>query len=86
MKHNFGYYNSVRHEILLIAGKGTATPTMEKVKLHDSVVEIERTEHSVKPDYFRDLIDELYPFGNRIELFARKAAEGWERWGDESDV
>lgn len=25
------------------------------------------------------------PFGNRIELFARKAAEGWARWGNAPD-
>jgi len=78
--HNRGHYNSVRHEFLLIAVKGSCTPDVKK--LYDSVVSIERTEHSRKPAYFRELIDELYPIGERIELFAREAADGWDVWGD----
>ena len=83
VKHNYGNYNSVRHEFLLIGGRGRATPDIKK--LHDSVVSIERTEkHSQKPPFFRDLIDELYPKGDRIELFARETFKGWKTWGFES--
>ncbi len=81
VKHNFGYYNSVRHEFLLIAGRGRATPDTKT--LYDSVQTIERTEHSVKPEEFRAIIDDLYPVGRRIELFARREVDGWERWGNE---
>ena len=82
IKHNFGYYNSVRHEFLLIAGHGSSTPDVKE--LHDSVISIERSnKHSEKPEYFRELIDKLYPTGNRIELFARNKASGWETWGAE---
>tara|TARA_R100001530_G_C4297933_1_gene149727 strand:- start:496 stop:1122 length:627 start_codon:yes stop_codon:yes gene_type:complete len=81
VKHNFGYYNSVRHEFLLIATKGSCIPDIKK--LHDSVVSIERTKHSEKPEYFRSLIDELYPHGKRIELFARNKYENWDDWGNE---
>ena len=81
VKHNFGYYNSVRHEFLLVAGRGRSTP--DTPTLYDSVLTIERTEHSVKPDEFRDIIDDLYPVGRRIELFARREVDGWERWGNE---
>lgn len=81
VKHNFGYYNSVRHEFLLIAGRGRSTPDTKT--LYDSVQTIERTEHSVKPEEFRAIIDDLYPVGRRIELFARREAAGWERWGNE---
>lgn len=80
VSHAMGHYNSVRHEFLLIAVKGSCTPDVKK--LYDSVVSIERTEHSRKPAYFRELIDELYPIGERIELFAREAADGWDVWGD----
>ena len=76
-----GHYNSVRHEFLLICTRGSCLPDINK--LFDSVVSIERAEHSEKPDEFRDMINELYPNGNRIELFARKKNEGWEMWGDE---
>lgn len=78
--HGMGHYNSVRHELLLVCTKGSCTPDVQK--RYDSVVSIERTEHSRKPAYFRELIDELYPIGERIELFAREAADGWDVWGD----
>jgi len=86
VKHNFGYYNSVRHEFLLIAGKGVSTPDIKK--LYDSVVSIEKSgKHSEKPVYFRDLIDSLYTWGNRIELFWRGEEEeikkGWDVFGNE---
>jgi len=84
IKHNFGYYNSVRHEFLLIGGKGRSTPDAKE--LHDSVIEIERDKiHSHKPEYFRELIDKLYTSGKRIELFSRgRVPENWDSWGIES--
>lgn len=81
VKHNMGHYNSVRHEFLLVCTKGSCTPQV--VTLFDSVQTIERTEHSVKPDEFRSIIDTLYPKGPRIELFARRPAQGWASWGNE---
>lgn len=83
IKHNMGHYNSVRHELLLICTKGSCTP--DKVKLFDSVQSIERTEHSRKPDKFREIIETLYPHGNKLELFRRgDAPKGWKVWGNES--
>jgi len=82
VKHNMGHYNSVRHELLLIATKGSCTP--DKKKLIDSVQTIERTEkHSEKPEEFRNIIDTLYTYGNKIELFARKKVDGWDAYGNE---
>ena len=82
VKHNFGHYNSVRHELLLICTRGSCLP--ESRKLHDSVITLERTKkHSEKPEYFRQLIDTMYPQGSRIELFARNAAKNWDSWGNE---
>ena len=83
IKHNFGFYFSVRHELLLIGGKGRSTPDKSN-NLHDSVISIERSDkHSEKPAYFRELIEQLYS-GPMIELFARQAAEGWDVWGNQS--
>jgi len=80
--HNYGHYNSVRHEFLLICTKGSCVPDYEK-KL-DSVISIQKSrKHSEKPEEFRELIDQLYTTGKRIELFARKEIEGWEAWGNE---
>ena len=81
--HNVGHYVSVRHELLLIATKGQPPKVP---KLVDSVYVEERGEHSRKPEYFRKLIDELYPDGKRIELFCRgRAAKGWDAWGEQSE-
>lgn len=82
IRHNYGHYNSVRHELLLICTRGSFLPQTEK--LFDSVVSLERSnEHSEKPEFFRDIIDTLYPNGPRIELFARNKIEGWDHFGDE---
>jgi len=82
IKHNMGHYNSVRHEFLLICTRGSCTP--DNVKLFDSVQTIERTEHSQKPEAFREIIDTLYTKGNKIELFSRKNVDGWDVWGNQS--
>ena len=85
IRHNMGHYNSVRHEFLLICTRGSCVP--QSNTLLDSVVELEKSDkHSEKPDEFRKIIQQLYPDGKRIELFARTAADGWERWGLESDA
>lgn len=83
VKHNYGHYNSVRHELLLICTRGSCTP--DNPKLIDSVQSIERSdEHSEKPEEFRAIIDTLYPQGKRIELFARCKVDGWDAWGNET--
>ena len=74
IKHNFGYYNSVRHELLLVCTKGSCRP--DNSKLFNSVQSIERKAHSEKPDEFRDIIDTLYTKGKKIELFSRKKVKG----------
>jgi N6-adenosine-specific RNA methylase IME4 len=84
IKHNVGHYNSVRHELLLIATRGSCTP--DDRRLDDSVVSIERGAHSVKPERFREIIDRMYPHGSRIELFARRAVVGWDVWGNQARV
>lgn len=82
IKHNYGHYNSVRHEFLLIATRGSCLPDVPE--LIDSVQTIERSDtHSEKPEEFRQIIDRLYPHGSRIELFARAKCNGWETWGNE---
>ena len=83
VKHNMGHYNSVRHEFLLLATKGSCTP--DNNILFDSVQTIERNyNHSEKPIEFMNIIDELYTYGNKIELFSRKIKkDNWFGWGNE---
>lgn len=81
VRHNMGHYNSVRHELLLIATKGSCTP--DNLKLFDSVQSIEKTDkHSEKPHEFYEIIETLYQ-GPKVELFARNKREGWTAWGNE---
>ena len=83
VKHNMGHYNSVRHEILLIATKGSCVP--DNKTLYDSVQSIERNDnHSEKPIDFLNIIDDLYLFGNKLEMFCRKIKkQNWYGWGNE---
>ena len=60
--------------------KGSCVPDVPR-RL-DSVISIPRTEHSHKPEEFRQIIDTLYPIGERLEMFAREAVEGWDVWGN----
>lgn len=84
VKHNVGHYNSARHEFLIIAIKGSY-PLHHK-KLYDSVQSIERTKHSVKPEKFREIIDDIYYKGKKIELFRRgKKIKNWDVWGNEAE-
>ena len=81
VKHNFGHYNSVRHELLLLCTKGSYP--LENQELFDSVQTIERNdEHSEKPHEFRTIIEKIYPSAKKIELFARKEVSGWNVWGN----
>lgn len=83
VKHNMGHYNSVRHEMLLIATKGSCTP--DNKTLYDSVQSIERNEnHSEKPIEFLNIIDNLYNYGNKLEMFCRNIKKDkWYGWGNE---
>jgi len=83
VKHNMGHYNSVRHEFLLVCVRGSCPPDVPK--LFDSVQVCERGEHSVKPELFREIIDTIYPFGARLELFARRPVDGWNVYGNEAN-
>ena len=49
------------------------------------LVQEPRMKHSQKPERFRELIMELTGDRNRIELFARRAAnDDWDVWGNQA--
>jgi N6-adenosine-specific RNA methylase IME4 len=82
VKHNYGHYNSVRHEILLVCTRGSYLPQTKK--LFDSVQSIERSDkHSQKPEGFRRIIEAMYPQSKKIELFAREKPKGWDVYSNE---
>lgn len=82
---NMGHYHDASAELLLICTRGSCTPDSDKRE--HQVQQINRTgRHSAKPKSFREMIDRLYPHGQRIELFRRGPAVGtWEAWGNESE-
>lgn len=44
-----------------------------------------RKQHSQKPEEMREMIEKVsYP--DRIELFARESADGWDCWGDDESI
>jgi N6-adenosine-specific RNA methylase IME4 len=74
----------VRHELLYICTKGSCP--LDVRKLYKSVQCSARTEHSRKPERFREIIDTIYPYGSRIELFQRgdSVPSHWRTWGAEA--
>jgi N6-adenosine-specific RNA methylase IME4 len=84
-KQQIGMGNYVRqqHELLLIAARGNL-PIPKPANLSASIVCAKRGKHSEKPQEFRDIIEAMYPEYPRIELFARTAVPGWDRWGNEA--
>lgn len=74
-----GNYWRVSHEFLLLGVRGSLGFAAKNLR---SWGEFKRRQHSAKPEEVRDAIHLASP-GPRIELFARRAVEGWTCWGNE---
>lgn len=68
-------------ELCLLATKGQPHRVSKSVK---QIVLAPRGRHSQKPAEVRERIVSLLGEQNRIELFARQYAEGWDCWGNEA--
>ena len=78
-----GYYFRQQHELLLVAARG-APPMPAMGDRPASVIRAPRGDHSVKPEVFYRLIEQMYPTFPKLELFARSAREGWAVWGNQA--
>ncbi len=78
-----GFYVSGGHELLLLATRGSMLPDGEKPS---SVIQATKTKHSKKPECVYGIIEQMYPDGNYLELFARNAQprKKWTYWGNEA--
>lgn len=77
-----GYWTRANAEICLLATKGHPKRESKDVK---QVIISHIEEHSKKPAEIRTRIENLMGGkSTRIELFARQAADGWDRWGIEA--
>jgi N6-adenosine-specific RNA methylase IME4 len=82
-KIGMGYYARQKHELLLISSKGRLQLPDESIR-PESVFYSDRTEHSEKPGVAFELIEQMYPEYNKLEMFQRKERPGWDGWGDET--
>ena len=68
-------------EYLLVGARGAPE---RGYPARSSVISIPRSGgHSVKPDAFMDVIEQVSP-GPYLELFARRQRLGWDTWGNEA--
>lgn len=79
---NPGFYTMSQCEICLIGKKGKIPKPRGKRNVRQYVQE-KRGKHSAKPREVRLRIEQMFPTQNKIELFAREEALGWDSWGNE---
>ena len=77
-----GSYTKANAELCLLAMRGhikSVDKTVPQIVMHP------RQGHSVKPDEVMRRIEKLFgPNTKKIELFARRKVEDWDRWGNEA--
>jgi N6-adenosine-specific RNA methylase IME4 len=76
-----GRYVRAAHETCLVATRGKAASYVLDHGVR-SVFEAKVSGHSVKPDAFYALVEQLVR-GPRAEIFARKRRAGWTQFGDQ---
>lgn len=81
-----GHYTKSNCEVCLIGVRGKGAKLVKSNSISSTVI-APRAEHSRKPDEVRHRIDELVgPDPDRVELFARRPADGWDVWGNEVET
>ncbi|MFC6491158.1 MT-A70 family methyltransferase [Nitratireductor sp. GCM10026969] len=78
-----GYWGRDRHELLLIGRRGDIAAPLPGSQ-PETVHRERKGAHSVKPDFFAETIERLYPDMPRLELFCRRPRPGWDAWGYEA--
>ena len=78
-KAGTGYWAREQHELLLIGTRGNI-PVPAPGERYNSVIEAPCGQHSEKPAIVYDMIDGMFPTLPRLEMFARGATLGWDRW------
>jgi N6-adenosine-specific RNA methylase IME4/ParB-like chromosome segregation protein Spo0J len=79
-----GYWVTGEHEILLIGVRGKVVPPA--TAHFRSLFEAPVGEHSQKPDQQYEHAEFHFPNLPKIELNARRARPGWQRWGNEAPL
>ena len=77
-----GSYTKANAELCLLAMRGHIKSVDKTVP---QIVMAQRNGHSVKPNEVMQRIERLFGENTtKIELFARRAVVGWDRWGNEA--
>lgn len=79
-----GHLTRGNSEDMLFGVKGKLLPRFDAGIIQH--VTAPRGRHSEKPAIFRHLLTELVGEVDRIELFARETAAGWDSWGNECEI
>ncbi len=77
---NPGFYTLSQCELCLVFKRGRI-PVPRGARNVRQMVRSKRGAHSEKPDEVRRRIERMFPLQSKIELFARRRAEGWNSWG-----
>ena len=80
-----GYFARNQHELLMICRRGKLPTPLPSTRT-SSVYREKRTEHSVKPVFFYEMIEAHYPQLPKIELFSRSPRDGWDAWGNQAEA
>lgn len=81
-KIGMGYYVRGQHELLFIASKGNLPVPLPENR-PSSVIDARREKHSRKPKEVYKKIEQMYPDGKYLELFATEERPNWVSWGDQ---
>src|SRR5581483_11764045 len=87
-----GFWGNSRCEIMLIATRGNPACPNQGQQGEDTwfaarphIEGTNRDQHSAKPDETAlDWFDRHFPSYRKVELNARRARDGWDRWGLEA--
>lgn len=82
-KIGLGYYFRQAHELLLVGMKGHVNVPDAEDRV-SSVINAPRGAHSVKPHIVYEMLEKMYPFSEKCELFARNTRDGWASWGNQA--
>ena len=83
-RNTFGQYTLPFCEYILVGKRGNI-PKPRSAKNIPQYLSIAKTEHSKKPDIFRKLITKMFPVQNKLEMFCRGSADGWDVFGNEAE-
>lgn len=79
-----GYWARNQHEPLIVATRGRF-PCPRPALFPTSIIPGDQREHSRKPEWVQEQIDQRLPDLRKLELFARRPRAGWTVWGNQTD-